>query len=223
VAGALEKRVGSKPVFVLPDIADASEPNHEYELARRVRSFAKGRRVIGLIGSLERRKGVLTLLRAACQLESEPLLFVFAGTLADNTFAPGERDEIERAVRSNPTNCIFHFGWIPGEAEFNALIALCDVVFAGYEGFYHSSNIIGKAALFRKPVIVSKGYFMDEVVTRYRLGLVIEEGSIADCMDATRKLAYGTGGDAANNYAAYLSDNSAERFERRFMKAIAAR
>ena len=49
---------------------------------------------------------------------------------------------------------------IPDESCFNALIAESDLIFAAYKQFTGSSNLLTKAAAFRKPVIVSRGLCM---------------------------------------------------------------
>lgn len=59
---------------------------------------------------------------------------------------------------------------IPDESCFNALIAESDLIFAAYKQFTGSSNLLTKAAAFRKPVIVSRGLCMGRRVEQYGTG-----------------------------------------------------
>ena len=63
-----------------------------------------------------------------------------------------------------------------------------EVLFAAYHDFPHSSNILTKAAIFQKPVIVSDGYLMAERVRRYRLGEVIQQKNPELCAAALRRI-----------------------------------
>ncbi len=62
---------------------------------------------------------------------------------------------------------------------------------ASYQNFYHSSNTLTKAALFNKPVIVSKGYLMEELAVKYQLGIAIEENNAEMLISAIEHLAKG--------------------------------
>jgi glycosyltransferase involved in cell wall biosynthesis len=44
-----------------------------------------------------------------------------------------------------------------------------------YLDFPHSSGILGKAAEFEKPIIVSNKYCMGERVSKYEIGLTVDE------------------------------------------------
>jgi len=174
-------------VFVFPDIADDSRPDTGYPLLSELQRRAAGRKLVLLVGSLQKRKGVLTLLDTAEKNPKEEWFFVFAGPLARSTYAVGELARIERAANES-TNCFFHLDEIPGEPQFNALISACDILYAAYHDFCHSSNMLTKAALFQKPIIVSDGYYMAELVREYGLGRVIRQGDSAQCAGAIRDL-----------------------------------
>ena len=75
------------------------------------------------------------------------------------------------------------YWWLDTECELNDVISQCDLLFAAYEDFPNSSNILSKAARFRKPVIVRDGYLMAERVREFRMGEVIEavgDNSVGD-------------------------------------------
>ena len=148
---------------------------------------AKGKKVIGLLGSLEKRKGVLTFIELSQQaMFGDKWYFILAGKLARNTFNTEELTLIDNFISANPDNCFLFFDYIKDEADFNALINVCDLIFAVYEKFPHSSNILTKAAIFQKPVIVSGGYYMAELVNEYKLGWTVEERNCEQCLNVMR-------------------------------------
>lgn len=188
VAGKLGAAI-SKRVIVLPDVADAAAPDPAFPLLADIRRRARGRKIIGLLGSLEMRKGILTLLETALMTVAEPWFYVFAGAPAAEEEAFREQwAKVHGIVAAEPENCLFYLQRIPTEEQFNAVVDACDLVFAAYLKFTSSSNLLTKAALFRKPIIVSDGYCMGERVQRFRLGAAIPEGELGGCVDALRRL-----------------------------------
>jgi glycosyltransferase involved in cell wall biosynthesis len=219
IADSLQRQLGGKPVIVFPDFADEVAPATDYPLARQVQEHAAGRRVIGLLGTLQRRKGLLTLLEVAEHADARDWLFVFAGVLDERTFTPVELSRIREIAQAAPENCFFHFGRIPTEADFNALVAGCDVLFAVYEHFPHSSNMLAKAAVFEKPIVVSNGYCMAERVTRFGLGRCVNEGNVAQCLDALSALLNprsATDVVEKSNFLAYRQAHSIDQLRIRF-------
>ncbi|NCR41523.1 MAG: glycosyltransferase [Microcystis aeruginosa W13-11] len=180
IADKLQQKL-NKPVVVLTDITDESPPDMSFEIAQKIRAKAAGRKIVGLLGSLDKRKGTLTLLEVSQQV-SDRWLFVFAGRLAEPGFTAAELARVEKIVKANPDNCFFYLNSIPDGSKFNAVVQVCDVLYAAYENFPCSSNILTKAAIFEKPVIASKNYCMGERVEQFSLGYGIEEGSVSQCV-----------------------------------------
>lgn len=180
-----------KPVISFPDIADVSLPEMEYEVQTQIREQAHGRAVIGLLGSLEQRKGLLDLLEIAQQSHDRDWFFVFAGDLCELEFTPDDRQTIHAIAEYSASNCLFFSEYIPDEQKFNAIFNTCDVIFAAYRNFPHSSNMLTKAAFFKKPLLVSGGYCMAERVNQFSLGLVVEVGDIDGYIEALNRLTSG--------------------------------
>jgi len=188
---ALRAGLDGKHVFALPDFSDETTPYGRSELADQISKNANGRKIIGLLGGLSRRKGLLTLISIAKQSSGTDWYFVFAGRLVEETFSSDELEEIKLFFGSHREDCFFHIEKISSDAEFNALVNACDVIFAMYENFPHSSNLITKSAIYGKNVLVSTGGYMEEVVTRYRLGEAVPAGSVQEAWKALYRLTSG--------------------------------
>jgi glycosyltransferase involved in cell wall biosynthesis len=186
IADRLQGKI-AKPVIAFPDFTDESAPDINFEIAQKIRAKAAGRKIVGLLGSLDKRKGTLTLLEVSQQV-SDRWFFVFAGRLAEPAFTAAELAKIGEIVKANPENCFFHLTRIPTEAQFNAIIQICDLLYAAYENFFPSVNVLIKAAIFEKPVIASKNYCMGERVEKFNLGYGIEGGSVSQCVSILEQL-----------------------------------
>lgn len=178
----------SKPIAIFPDLTDEALPENDYEVVQRIHSQAKGRLVIGLLGGLTQRKGLMTLLQVAQTATDKDWFFVFAGRLYEHEIPDEELAQIKGFIQSCPDNCLFYLERIPEESQFNAIVDACDILFAAYERFPYSSNLITKAAVFEKPIIVSEGYCMAERVKAFRMGMSIPEKDVSRCIDAIQKI-----------------------------------
>ena len=184
---SIQKHLKSQ-VISFPDITDEVSPDTNYSIAEQVRDKAGKRQIIGLIGSLSRRKGILTLLEAAQKSLEENWLFVFTGQLSEEGFSKTELNYLNSLIHTPPKNCFFYLKHIPDEPQFNALIETFDILFCAYENYPYSSNILTKAAVFKKPVIVSQGFCMAERVKKFKLGITIPEGDAFECREAIQSL-----------------------------------
>lgn len=182
IAKRLSQKLRGKPVVVFPDFTDESAPDPDYDLCERIAEQAKGRPIIGALGSLAKRKGLLSLLEVANR--SPDWFFIFVGQLVKQDLTPAENATLTQAIETPPENCFFHIERIPTEAKFNAVVKCCDVLFAVYENFPHSSNVLTKAAVAHRPVIVSRNYCMGERVDKFRLGVSVNEGQISEYIEA---------------------------------------
>ena len=184
-----------KTVHRFPDVTDATLPEKPYVLAEEIRRKAAGRKVIGLIG-LERRKGMLNLLRVAERARELrlPWYFVCAGRYERPEYSVDEQALIEATARRIQSGEIdnLHFdpkaGRIPEEADFNSIFSTFDVAWAAYEGFEGSSGALGKAASFDIPCIATAGECIGYRVEGYRTGLTIPEGDSARALEAIERI-----------------------------------
>jgi glycosyltransferase involved in cell wall biosynthesis len=187
-----------KTVHGFPDVTDATLPEKPYVLAEEIMRKAAGRKVIGLIG-LERRKGMLNLLRVAEKARELrlPWYFVCAGRYERPEYSAEEQALIEATAQRIKSGEIdnLHFdpsaGRIPEEADFNSIFSTFDVAWAAYEGFEGSSGALGKAASFDIPCIATAGECIGHRVEGYRTGLTIPEGDSARALEAIERILNG--------------------------------
>jgi len=187
-----------KTVVAYPDVTQTLLPPAEPDLVRSIREKSLTRKIIGIIG-LEKRKGVLTLMRAALEAHrlQIPLYFVFAGSFLRETFTPEELawlETIATRIRNGEIQSI-HFDplapRIPNEPEYNALFNSFHIAWAAYENFQGSSGTLSKAAAFEIPVIASTGECIGTRVKRHNTGILIPQADSSAALAAINQLAKG--------------------------------
>lgn len=194
----IKKYLQTERVYKLPDFADNSPINIESSISEKIIAIKKNRKIVLSIGSLAKRKGLLTLLRTSERFTNSHL-FVFVGTLAIDTYNQEELAEIYSYNHND--NIFFYFKSVESESDFNAIINCCDILFAGYEEWLHSSNLLAKASIMQKPLIVSDAYYMGEMLKKYNMGEVFD-GSVDSLTEviSTIKSKY--------DFSSYLEYNS---------------
>jgi len=168
----MQRESGQSNVVQFPDLTDESAPELQ-ELASQLQEFARGRPIVGIAGHLQPTKGLMTFVRAASEINDENVVFACIGSLATGLFGEEQLKEIDSF--SQRPNVFCHWEKIPDGPEFNGILQQFSVIFAAYHDFPHSSNILTKAALVGRPIIVSDGYLMAERVRAYHLGSVVPE------------------------------------------------
>ena len=105
-------------------------------------------------------------------------------------------------------NVTCFYEYLPHE-ELNALTAMCNVQFAAYNQFLHSSNKLVRACEYQRPVVVADVGCMGDMVTQYRLGETCDptdvasvDAAIARCLKADRPVADWVGYEASNSLRA---------------------
>jgi glycosyltransferase involved in cell wall biosynthesis len=200
-----------KPIIHFPDFSDEASPNMNFSLIKDIKEKAKGRKIISLLGAITPRKGYHTLIEAIDRLPKNQFFFVIAGK-------PDLTKEEKNYIEDNfscKENCLFEDD-IPSESDFNALINISNIIYAAYINFMHSSNMLAKASLFKKPLIVSKNSYMEEVIIKYKLGIAIEQSSITECASAIMQLTNNKDIDQQSLFDDYLSINSYNNLKEAF-------
>jgi len=199
-----------RAVIVAPDLADVSVPDANHSMATAIRTWAGGGSVVGLLGAITAKKNVawfIALARAAAAA-GDNTRFVIAGLLSSRVAGETDYEQHRELLRSLPDNCR---AWVDGlaeGAEFNAAVSACDVVFIAYRPEPENSNVLTKAAYFRKPVLVSEGHLMADAVRAANLGLVVRVGDDVEGLAALRRLLVE---DQERDFAGHYARHSEER------------
>lgn len=182
----LSTRIG-KRVLLFPEIADATPPLTDYDLAMRIKTLANGRIVVGLIG-LARRKGTLHLMALARQADPSRFFFFLGGRPSYVDCSPEEATALREFFSNLPDHC-YHFPEsIEEGGKINAVINALDILFLVYHNFKSSSNFSTKAAHFRKPVLATNQYWIGEVTKKFSMGITVDEGNVSQAVRALESL-----------------------------------
>jgi glycosyltransferase involved in cell wall biosynthesis len=147
--------------------------------------------------------------------------FVVAGKLAEQTFSKQELNEIKLFFEEPRENFFVFFGTIPDDAQFNGLVNICDVIFAMYENFPHSSNLVTKAAAYGKKLLVSTGGYMEEVVNQYELGDAVSAEDVPAVLFALSRLtADGFANECSAGKRAYSMAQSQDKLRHAFLDLV---
>jgi len=226
VVSRLQKILKNKKIMVMPDFTSTETATEKFSLAEEMKNKAGDRKIIGLFGELSSRKGLITFLEMARRalIQKLPLFFVFVGPLNHRNNSPEDLVQMKQEISRASPNCFFHLERIPKDACFNDLFKECDIIFAAYINFYHSSNMMTKASFFEKPIIVSEGYCMAERVRKFQLGTVIPKNNGKVGLRAINQLLKGedlNGLKISPQYKLFSSLHSLERLDD-FLKDLIA-
>jgi glycosyltransferase involved in cell wall biosynthesis len=199
-------------VLAMPEVAALDAPGQPAALAGLQRQI-QGRRLVGLLGVVTAKKnvaGFVALARLAEKTRPD-LRFCLAGDFSADACPAAERAQLAAVIEARPGNCFVFPDPIPDGAEFNAWVAACDAVWVAYRDTPYKSNVLTKAAHFRKPVLVSPGGVMATHVARHRLGAVVNADDAAATLAALGELldAPATGRD----FAGFSARNAPEALD----------
>ena len=80
--------------------------------------------------------------------------------------------------------------------------------------------MLSKAAYFKKPILVSAAYLMGERVSRYKIGLAVEEDSVDSICDGLAQLSAIP--DLVDHFEAYRQDFNLDVAQQRLSRFIQA-
>jgi hypothetical protein len=166
---------------VFPESIRQYGSNHTPSPSRlEIESFQKSHDfVVSLTGFLDRRKGFLTLMRAAKGGEASKWGFIFGGEIRWEDFSAEEKLELQHFISSPPENCLCLARRLE-DAEFDFVIQKSDLVYLAYENFFHSSNVQVKAAYFEKPMIAGPQHLIAERTRSFGMGWCLPKISSQD-------------------------------------------
>jgi hypothetical protein len=187
IIGKFEKRLGKKTIL-FPEIADDSPPNMDLPVIQEIKRLAKGRTILIIAGMLDNGKRQQDFLALSRMCNPEEFYFVMAGPINTKYNRPQDRLYIEEYLKAPPENIYIYNQYVQEGAEFNAFIAVSDIIFLIYDNFPSSSNRLTKGAIFKKYILTQNRFCTGEDVEKYGLGLTVEEGDLPAALDALNKL-----------------------------------
>jgi len=222
----LAQRSG-RTALAFPDITDETPAAASDPLAEKLGALAAGRPIIGLAGSLEKRKGLLTMLRTAeaSARAGDGWFFAAVGPFTPGTFSSGELAWIERVCARLPDSLYVERrgARIPDGAPYNAVFSTFAVSWAAYEEFQGSSNTLTKAALFEKPVLATRGECIGERVEAHALGATFPERDHGAARRALQRiLEEERTATVRRGFAAYRQLHSRPQLDATFERLIAS-
>lgn len=154
-----------------PDDSDNLAP-----IIQNIKARACGRKIISILGALTRKKNLLLFLEAIDRLDTDEYFPLVIGELRKNQYSEEEIKTIYQLVEKHQKNGFFMLDYhIPNEKDFDHLIRLSDIIYLQYKNHPFSSNILIRALMHRKAVIVSPGYLLEKLVNQYSWQAVAEE------------------------------------------------
>ena len=172
----------------LPDVAEKYPPDLASATIRKVLDLARGRKIVALLGSLGKRKNVISFFEAVERCTNENVFFLCSGQLQKGDYSKDELEFISQIAVRFRDKLYYDEEYIGSDVVFDTLFHISDILVAVYDRFPSSSNLITKAALHKKNIIVSNEYLMGEVVAEYGLGLLVNSGSAEDLLCAINNI-----------------------------------
>ena len=168
-----QRKFPDKEFAILPDVASASLPATRCALAQEILTRSNGRKIVFCGGSIGHQKNISIWARVVEIADATSWFFVLLGEQHLHSLTKEDLDYLQRSEKKE--NTFIAGQYIEDETIFNEVISISDVIFAVYKDFPGSSNMLIKAALFSKPILVSEKYEMGKRVQQSGIGFCLKE------------------------------------------------
>lgn len=135
--------------------------------ARQILGLPQDRTIYVHLGSDERRKGLLDVMRLIDRIDQNPPLLVRGGKMKKHTFR--HKKLLRRLTLEGKLICFDE--WV-SEEKFDLFIDAADYVLLSYHSHNGSSGVLSRAIGHRTPVIASDYEVIGERVKKYNCGFV---------------------------------------------------
>jgi len=165
-----------KPFEFFPDITETRLANDTEAFWGwpDIQKAVRNRMTVLLTGQLGRRKGIYPFVEQVKRGKAGNYHFLMAGP-----WEPGFDDEgLVSELKCMSDDREVPFSFLSGrlqETEMNQLIHGADLIWAWYPKFFYGSNVMTKAAVLGKPVVVAPHGLMADRVRERALGYVVAE------------------------------------------------
>ncbi len=206
----------------LPDVTDTSMPLKPSKIAAQIRERAMGRKIVFLGGAIGGTKNLSLWVELILKADSSKWFFVQIGKIDFGTLSFEDQNGFKKLFSNEKENLYFSDSYLPDESVFNEVISISDIIWGVYRDFDRSSNMLTKAAEFKKPIIVSKKYLMGERVNKYKTGVLVSETEVTEVLAALEWLSTNTiATEHYENYSAVYSTKAlAQKLDQSLLSLI---
>ena len=204
----------------LPDMTDVSIGNDTSHIVQAIVTRARGRKIVFMGGTIGQNKNLARWYELIQKADTHKWFFVQIGEILKDDLTQEDREACQIIDLEPPENLYRHIGYLPDERDFNAAIAIADIIYAVYRDFRISSNMLGKAAAFNKSIVVAQGHLMGERVGAYRIGVAVPENDPTAVLNALQALIERPCNPEC--FEAYRTDFSKAAFKNNFFQLIDA-
>jgi hypothetical protein len=173
VLSEYQKKFPDKVFNILPDVASDSLPITMSILTQEILKKANGRKIVFCGGSIGHQKNISVWGQVVELANPSTWFFVLIGEQHEHSLTREDLDYLLKIEKRE--NAFIAAQYIEDETVFNEIISISDVIFAVYRDFPGSSNMLIKAALFSKPILVSEKFEMGRRVRQYGTGFCVED------------------------------------------------
>lgn len=198
-----------KSFACIPDITDATLPDEPADLVKEIAERAAGRKVIFLGGMIGGNKNLARWIELIALADPEQWFFLLVGEIDVNALTQADVRALGIIEATPPENLLIYPQYLPDERVFNDVMRCSDVIFAVYRNFKISSNMLGKAAAFEKPILVADNYLLGRRVGKYGIGRAVPEHDSRQMLAAAIDLLNNP--VPAENFANYRADFSVDK------------
>lgn len=168
----------------LPDITDSSLPIGTASVVSQIEANAAGRHIVFMGGAIGGKKNLASWYKLISCADFNKWYFVQIGKINHADLTIEDQEALQQIYDNPPKNLYLRDEYLVDEKIFNQVIATADIIFAVYKDFTISSNMLGKAAAFNKPIIVAQGQLMAHRVNQYKIGCAVRESDISQMLVA---------------------------------------
>ena len=218
VVQSYSESLPEKQFIYLPDVTNTDLPKVDSARAINVKQLANGRKIVFMGGTISATKNLSKWLSLIERADPSKWFFVQIGEMHQDSLNKEDLQACKKIMMSPPEHLYVESSYLPDERAFNEMIACSDILFAVYRDFKISSNMLGKAASFQKPILVADQYLMGERVKHYGLGQAVSQDDVTHMYAALCELVLQT--PNLDGFNAYCRDFSQEALRQRLTTII---
>lgn len=163
--------------FYLPDPVFDYPYDKNFSI-RKAYDIEEGRVIFLLFGYIDERKNVQNIIRALNLLDEKDAARICL--LIIGKFAPGFREILTGEFKPGKAYQVVMNDQFVSDSEMESVFEQCDVSLRMNVNFFGSSGIIGTAAKYNKPSIVSDFGIVAELTEQYKLGELVDPYDVSE-------------------------------------------